>query len=85
MDAASTGVTEEEDREQCIDEQDVFYRMVLFLAAITRDLFRRVLGADDTPFRPIMGKRGAIDAAADPATRDADSSSGVTTVTAPGP
>jgi len=30
--------------------------MVLFLAAITRFLFSRVLGADDAPFGPVMGK-----------------------------
>jgi hypothetical protein len=39
-------------------EQDVFDRMVLFLAAITRGLFSSVLGADNAPFGPIMGKRG---------------------------
>src|SRR5258708_31094569 len=31
---------------------------VLFLAAITLRLFSRVLGADDTPFRSVMGTRG---------------------------
>src|SRR5947209_19026161 len=70
MDAAATGVTEEEDREQGIHEQDIFHRMVLFLAAITPRLFSRVLGADDPPFGPVMGKRG--DAGA--------SSNGTTTV-----
>jgi hypothetical protein len=63
MDAASTGVTEKENREQGIDQQDIFYRVVLFLAAITRRLFSRVLGADDAPFRPVMGKRGEAGAA----------------------
>jgi hypothetical protein len=38
--------------------------MVLFLAAITLGLFKRLLGADDPPFGPVMGKRGAADAAA---------------------
>jgi hypothetical protein len=32
--------------------------MVFFLAALTRGLFSRVLGADDASFRPVMGKRG---------------------------
>jgi hypothetical protein len=32
--------------------------MVLFLAAITLFLFSSVLGADDAPFGPVMGKRG---------------------------
>ena len=58
MGAAAIGVTEKEDEEQGIDEQDIFYCMVFFLAAITRFLFNRVLGADDPPFRPVMGKRG---------------------------
>jgi len=44
MDTASTGVTEEEDREEGIDQQDIFDRVVLFLAAITPGLFSRVLG-----------------------------------------
>ena len=44
--------------EQGIDQQDIFYRVVFFLAAITRRLFSRVLGADDASFRPVMGKRG---------------------------
>jgi hypothetical protein len=30
--------------------------VVFFLAAITVGLFSRVLGADDAPFRPVMGK-----------------------------
>jgi hypothetical protein len=34
MDAVSTGVTEKEDREQGIDQQDIFDRMVLCLAVI---------------------------------------------------
>jgi hypothetical protein len=49
MDAASTGLTEKKDREQGVDQQDIFYGVVLFLAAITFGLLRRVLGADDAP------------------------------------
>src|SRR6266446_3600780 len=56
--------------------------MVLFLATITLRLFSRVLGADDTPFGAIMGKRGDAGAAAGAATRGAGSSSGTTTVAA---
>jgi hypothetical protein len=41
-----------------MDEQDSFDGVVLFLAALTRRLCSRVLGADEAPFRPIMGKRG---------------------------
>ena len=78
MDAASTSLTEKEDREQRIDQEDVFYRVVFFLAAITRGLFNRVLGADDPPFRAVMGKRGASGVAP----RAGSSSSGTTTVAA---
>ena len=56
MDTAAVGIAQKEDREQGIDEQDIFDRVVFFLAPITVRLFRRVLGADDAPFRPVMGK-----------------------------
>src|SRR5438874_1213132 len=82
MDAASTSLTEKEDREQRIDQEDVFYRVVFFLAAITRDLFNRVLGADDAPFRAVMGKRGDASAAAGPVAIGVGSSSGATMVAA---
>jgi hypothetical protein len=58
MGAAAIGVAQKEDQEEGIDEQDIFDGVVLFLTAITRRLFSRVLGVDDAPFRPIMGKRG---------------------------
>ena len=64
MDTAAIGVAQKEDEEQGIDEQDIFDRVVFFLAAITRFLFSRVLGADDASFRPVMGKRGEAGAAA---------------------
>jgi len=83
MSAAAIGITEKEDEEQRIDQQDIFDRMVLFLAAITFGLCRRVLGADDASFRPVMGKRGDTGAAAGPAVEGAGSSaSGMTTVAA---
>jgi hypothetical protein len=41
MDATAIGVAEEKDEEQRIDQQDIFYRMVLFLATITPRLFNR--------------------------------------------
>src|SRR5712691_7996877 len=79
MDAASGGVAEEEEDEQGIDQQDIFDRMVLFLPALTFRLCSRVLGADDTPFRPVMGTRGEAGTAA----RGAGASSrGTTTVAA---
>jgi hypothetical protein len=79
MDTAAIGVTEKEDEEQGIDQQDIFSRMVSFLAALTRLLFSRVLGADDAPLGAVMGKRGESDAAPPDA---ASSTSGATTVAA---
>ena len=76
-------IAEEEEDEQGIDEQDIFDRMVLFLAALSRRLCSRVLGADDPPCRPVMGTRGDAGAAAGTATTAAGSAaSGVTTVAA---
>src|SRR5438552_18075456 len=83
MDTAAISVTEKEDDQQGIDQQDIFYCMVFFLAAITLFLFTRVLGADDAPFGPVMGKRGEAGTAAGMGTTGAGSSaSGVTTVAA---
>src|SRR3989449_8915632 len=83
MHAAAVGVAQKEDQEEGIDEQDVFDGVVLFLAAITVGLFNRVLGADDAPFRPVMGKRGEAGAASGTATTGAGaSSSGTTTMAA---
>jgi hypothetical protein len=82
MGAATVGVAQKEDEEQRIDEQDIFDGVVLFLPAITVGLFNRVLGADDAPFRPIMGKRGEAGAAAGTATTGAGASSGGTTTVA---
>ena len=47
MDATSIGVAEEKNDEQRIDQQDIFDRVVFFLAALTVRLFNRVLGADE--------------------------------------
>jgi hypothetical protein len=57
MDTAAVGITQKEDQKEGIDEQDIFDRVVLFLAAITVRLCRRVLGADDAPLGAVMGKR----------------------------
>src|SRR5215510_10734336 len=81
MDTAAIGVAQKEDEEQCVDEEDIFDRMVFVLAAITLGLFSRVLGADDPSFRPVMGKRGAsgvatsADAASNEPTTEAASAS----------
>ena len=58
MGAAAIGVAQEEDEKQGVDQQDIFDGVVLFLAAITLGLCRRVLGADDASFGAVMGKKG---------------------------
>src|SRR3954471_12239814 len=80
MDAAANSVAEEQDDEHGIDQQDVLYRMVLFLATVTLRLFSRVLGADNAPFRAVMSKRGEPCPALDAETGErAGSCSGATT------
>jgi hypothetical protein len=76
MDASAVRVAQKEDHEEGIDEQDIFDCVVLFLATIILCLFSRVLGADDAPFRPLMGTRGDASAAVGTATTGAGSSSG---------
>jgi hypothetical protein len=80
MDTAAIGVAQKEDEEQGVDEEHIFDRIVFFLAAITRGLFSRVLGADNPSFRPVMGKRGASGVAT-----GADSSSNELTTEAASP
>src|SRR6266545_1568126 len=82
MDAAAVGVAQQEDAEQGIDEQDIFDRVVLCLAALTRRLFNRVLGADDASFGAVMGKRGAAGPAAAPAAKGAGASASEATTVA---
>src|SRR5262249_58723242 len=84
MDTAAIGLAQKEDREGGIHEQDVFDGVVFFLAAITFRLCSRVLGADDAPFRPVMGKRGAAGAAAGTAATGAGSSAPGGAPTGPG-
>src|SRR5438132_1244916 len=83
MDATAVGVAQKENEEQRIHEQDICDRVVLFLPALTVGLFNRVLGADDAPFRPVMGTRGEAGATTGVAVTGAGSfSSGVTMVAA---
>ena len=42
----------------------MFHRVIFFLAALTRRLFRSILGADDALFGAVMGTRGATYSAA---------------------
>ena len=78
MDAASSRLTEKEDDEGRIDQQDIFDGVVLCLAAITLALFRRSLGADNTPFGAVMGKRGDARASSDGTTTVAAASASAT-------
>src|SRR5438093_4704528 len=83
MGTAAMGVAQTEDREEGIDQQDIFDGVVFLLPAITLFLFHRGLGADDAPLGAVMGKRAAAGVAVGTATTGADSSSsGVTTVAA---
>jgi len=69
---ARIGLTQKENREHSIDQQHVFDRVALFLAAITARLLSRILGALDAPFGPIMAKRGEASAGAGAAAGRAD-------------
>src|SRR5712692_5685753 len=81
MDTAAVRVAQKEDDEQGIDEQDICDGVISFLPALTLLLCNPVLGADDPPFGPVMGKRGEAASAAGSAPPCAgSSSSGVTTV-----
>ena len=55
MDVPANGLAEEQDDQRRVDQKDIFYRVILFLATVTFRLFSSVLGADDAPFRPVMG------------------------------
>ena len=58
MGVAARGVAEAKDAEQGLHEQDMFDRMARVRATLTLRRFRRVLGADEAPLRPVMGPRG---------------------------
>jgi hypothetical protein len=58
MRAAGIRVAQKENRERRVDQQDVFDRVALFLAAITARLLKGILGARDAPFGAIVPKRG---------------------------
>src|SRR5215813_12683901 len=82
MDPAAVGIAQKEDREEGIDEQDVFDGVIFFLPAITLLLFTRGLGADDAPFGPVMGKRGEAGTTAGMGTTGVGSSASETTTVA---
>ena len=70
--AAGIGLTEKEDRECRIDQQHVFDRVALVLAAITARLLSRILGALEAPFGAIVAQRGEVGAGIDAAVDRAD-------------
>jgi hypothetical protein len=59
VDASRLGLTQEQDAHRSVDQQEVFQHMPLFLPAIARFLFRRIVGARDGSFGAVMTKRGA--------------------------
>jgi hypothetical protein len=62
--AAGLGLTEQEDRECRIAQQDVFDRVALVLAAITAHLLNWILGTLDAPLGPVVPTRGEAGAEA---------------------
>jgi hypothetical protein len=59
MHTARMRLTQKQNTQGSIDQQEVFERMPLFLAAITRFLFRRIVGARDGSLGAVVTKRGA--------------------------
>jgi hypothetical protein len=80
--AARIGVAQDEDRQRRIDQQYIFHGMAFFLATITTRLLKRVLGALDTSFRPVVAEReeqvAGVGAAAGGSTGGAGFSGGTT-------
>jgi hypothetical protein len=70
--APRVGRTPKEHRECRVEQQDVFHRMVCFLAARTARLRSRILGALEAPFGAIVAERGAAGADAGAAARGSD-------------
>jgi hypothetical protein len=58
MSAPGIGITQKEDRECVVDQQHIFHRMALVLAAIIARLLSRILGTPDAPLGAIMPTRG---------------------------
>jgi hypothetical protein len=55
--AARIGVAQEEGRQRRMDQQHIVHGMACFLATITARLLKRVLGALDPAFRPVVAER----------------------------
>ena len=77
VDAARMGLTQEQDAQRGIDQQEVFQPMPFFLAAIARFLCSRVLGARDGSLGAVMTKRGGAVGAAAGTSAAGEASSGM--------
>ena len=64
MDTPWMRLTEEQNAQGPIDQEEVFQHVPLFLAAIASFLFSRVLGARDGSLGTVMTKRGAAEGGA---------------------
>jgi hypothetical protein len=76
MDTARMRVTQEEDAQRRVDQQQVFQHVPLFLAAIISFLFGRVVGTRDGSLGAVMTKRGATEEGAARTSSAGDASSG---------
>jgi hypothetical protein len=74
---ARVGLTQKEDHERGIEQEHVFDRVVLFLAAIVARLLSWILGTLNAPFGPIVAKRGKAGASAAAGGSDALSGSSI--------
>jgi hypothetical protein len=82
MDTTTIGVTEQEDAEQSMHEQDIVDGVVFGLAALTRGLCSSVVGADDAPCGAVMGTRGVSGVATGAAATEVGSASNALTTEA---
>ena len=76
MDTSLMGLTQEQNAQRRVDQQDVFQHVPLFLAAIASFRFSRVCGARDGSLGAVMTKRGAAGGVAAWASSDLDDASG---------
>ncbi len=72
VDASRMGLTQKQDAQRGVDQQEVFQHVALFLAAIARFLWSWILGARDGALGAVMTKRGAA-AGVSSASEDANS------------
>ncbi len=59
VDASRMGLTQKQDAQRGVDQQEVFQHVALFLAALARLLWSWILGARDGALGAVMTKRGA--------------------------